>query len=44
LNLIAQIARGSSVNNIREHEVLIRILGDFAINPRPYQVPKARRY
>jgi Domain of unknown function (DUF4440) len=28
---LAQIARGSSVKNIREHEVLIRILGDFAI-------------
>ena len=28
---LAQIARGSSLKNIREHEVLIRILGDFAI-------------
>jgi Domain of unknown function (DUF4440) len=28
---LSQIARGSSVKNIREHEVLIRILGDFAI-------------
>jgi ketosteroid isomerase-like protein len=28
---LAQIARGSSVKNIRKHEVLIRILGDFAI-------------
>jgi ketosteroid isomerase-like protein len=28
---LAQIARGLSVKNIREHEVLIRILGDFAI-------------
>ena len=28
---LAQIARGSTVKNIREHEVLIRILGDFAI-------------
>ena len=29
--LIAQIGRGSSVTNIREYDVLIRILGDFAI-------------
>ena len=28
---IVQIGRGSSVKNIREHEVIIRILGDFAI-------------
>jgi ketosteroid isomerase-like protein len=28
---LAQIARGSSVKNIREHEVLIRIFGDIAI-------------
>src|SRR5262249_19089022 len=28
---IAQIGRGSSVKNIREHDVVIRILGDFAI-------------
>jgi hypothetical protein len=28
---LAQIARGSSVKNIREHDVVIRILGDFAI-------------
>jgi hypothetical protein len=28
---IAQIGRGSSVRNIREHDVVIRILGDFAI-------------
>lgn len=28
---LAQIGRGSSVKNIREHEVVIRILGDFAI-------------
>jgi hypothetical protein len=28
---LAQIGRGSSVKNIREHDVLIRILGDFAI-------------
>src|SRR5690348_17279943 len=27
----AQIARGSTVKNIREHDVLIRILGEFAI-------------
>ena len=28
---LAQIVRGSSVKNIREHDVIIRILGDFAI-------------
>jgi uncharacterized protein DUF4440 len=28
---LAQIARGSSFKNIREHEVLIRTLGDFGI-------------
>lgn len=28
---LAQIARGSTVRNIREHDVVIRILGDFAI-------------
>ena len=28
---LAQIGRGSAVKNIREHDVLIRILGDFAI-------------
>ena len=28
---LAQIGRGSSVKNIREHDVQIRILGDFAI-------------
>ena len=28
---LAQIARGSSVKDIREHDVVIRILGDFAI-------------
>ena len=28
---IAQIGRGSSVKNIREHDVIIRIFGDFAI-------------
>ena len=28
---LAQIGRGSSVKNIREHDVIIRILGDFAI-------------
>jgi hypothetical protein len=28
---LAQIGRGSSVRNIREHGVVIRILGDFAI-------------
>jgi ketosteroid isomerase-like protein len=28
---LAQIGRGSSVKNIREHDVIVRILGDFAI-------------
>jgi len=28
---LAQIGRGSSVRNIREHDVVIRILGGFAI-------------
>ena len=28
---LAQIGRGSSVKNIREHDVVIRVLGDFAI-------------
>src|SRR6202049_3865780 len=28
---LAQIGRGSTVTNIREHDVVIRILGDFAI-------------
>jgi ketosteroid isomerase-like protein len=28
---LAQIGRGSSVKNIREHDAVIRILGDFAI-------------
>jgi hypothetical protein len=28
---IVQIGRGSSVKNIREHDVVIRIFGDFAI-------------
>jgi len=28
---LAQIGRGSLVKNIREHDVVIRILGDFAI-------------
>ena len=28
---LAQIGRGPSVKNIREHDVVIRILGDFAI-------------
>ena len=29
---LAQIGRGSSVSNIREHVVVIRMLGNFAIN------------
>ena len=28
---LTQIGRSSSVKNIREHDVIIRILGDFAI-------------
>jgi Domain of unknown function (DUF4440) len=28
---IAQIARGSGVRNIREHDAVIRLFGDFAI-------------
>jgi ketosteroid isomerase-like protein len=28
---LAQIGRGSAVKNIREHDVVIRVLGDFAI-------------
>jgi uncharacterized protein DUF4440 len=28
---LAQIGRGSTVRNIREHDIVIRILGDFAI-------------
>jgi hypothetical protein len=28
---LAQIGRGSTVKKIREHDVMIRILGDFAI-------------
>lgn len=28
---IAQIGRGSAVKNIREHDVIIRLFGDFAI-------------
>src|SRR6202012_772608 len=30
-SFLAQIGRGSTVKNIREHDVLIRILGEFAI-------------
>src|SRR5262245_29123623 len=30
---LAQIGRGSTVKNIREHDVMIRILGGFAIFP-----------
>jgi Domain of unknown function (DUF4440) len=30
-SFLAQIACGSTVKNIREHDVLIRILGEFAI-------------
>jgi hypothetical protein len=32
---LAQIGRGASVRNIREHDVVIRVLGEFAIiHPR----------
>jgi hypothetical protein len=37
----AQIGRGSSVKNIREHDVIIRILGDFAIIHRRTSYQKA---
>jgi hypothetical protein len=30
-SFLAQIARGSTVKNMREHDVLIRIFGEFAI-------------
>src|SRR5262249_28245336 len=38
---LAQIGRGSTDKNIREHDVMIRILGDFAIIPArtPYRTP-----
>jgi hypothetical protein len=36
---LAQIGRGSSVKNIREHDVLIRILGDFIHARTSYQKP-----
>ena len=38
---LAQIARGSSFKNIREHEVLIRTLGDFAIIHARFSYQKA---
>ena len=47
---LAQIGRGSSVKNIREHDVVIRILGDFAIihartsYQKPDGTPGAGRY
>jgi ketosteroid isomerase-like protein len=47
---LAQIGRGSSVRNIREHDVVIRILGDFAIiharttYAKPDGTPGAGRY
>ncbi|MGY4503731.1 ketosteroid isomerase-like protein [Bradyrhizobium sp. GM24.11] len=31
LTFLAQIGRGSTVCDIREHDVIIRVLGDFAI-------------
>ena len=41
---IAQIGRGSSVKNIREHDVIIRIFGDFAIihARTTYQTPAGK--
>jgi hypothetical protein len=47
---LAQIGRGATVRNIREHEVVIRILGDFAIihartsYQKPDGTPGAGRY
>lgn len=47
---LAQIGRGSTVRNIREHDVVIRILGDFAIiharttYEKPDGTPGAGRY
>ena len=42
---LAQIGRGSTVKNIREHDVVIRILGDFAIihARTSYQKPTVAR-
>jgi hypothetical protein len=39
---LAQIARGSSFKNIREHEVLIRTLGDFATATESPTVPRVQ--
>ena len=47
---LAQIGRGSTVRNIREHDVVIRVLGDFAIihartiYEKPDGTPGAGRY
>jgi hypothetical protein len=47
---LAQIGRGSTVRNIREHDVVIRILGAFAIihartaYEKPDGTPGAGRY
>ena len=47
---LAQIGRGSTVRNIREQDVVIRILGDFAIihartaYEKPDGTPGAGRY
>jgi len=47
---LAQIGRGSTVKDIREHDVVIRILGDFAIihartsYQKPDGTPGAGRY
>ena len=41
---LAQIGRGSSVKNIREHDVIIRILGDFRHHPRAHQLPEGGRH
>jgi ketosteroid isomerase-like protein len=49
-SFIAQIGRGSSVRNIREHDVIVRIFGDFAIIHartsylKPDGTPGAGRY
>jgi hypothetical protein len=41
---LAQIGRGSSVKNIREHDVIVRILGDFAIIHGRASYPEGRWY
>ena len=41
---LPQIGRGSSVKNIREHDGIIRILGDFRHHPRAHQLPEGGRH